>query len=336
MNLREEREAFEKEYLSKFATLSKNTRGRLNDIEKKCEIRTEFQRDRDRILYSKSFRRLKHKTQVFISLEGDHYRTRLTHTLEVSQISRTIARSLKLNEDLTEAISLGHDLGHTPFGHAGERVLNAVCPLGFMHNEQSLRTVDLLDSGKGLNLTMEVRDGILNHTGDKIPFTLEGRIVRLADRIAYINHDIDDAIRGEVIKESDLPGDCVCIFGSSIGERIDSMVKNIVAHSMYTDNIVMSKEFGDAMDKLRCFMFDNVYIGSIAKREEKKAENMLELLYDFFNKNFHYVQEEYIHLEKEGIKDRIICDYISGMTDRYAVKMFEKYFIPRYWMSIDV
>lgn len=336
MNLREERENYEEQFMSSYATLSKRSLGRLHDSEERCEIRTEFQRDRDRILYSKAFRRLKHKTQVFISPEGDHYRTRLTHTLEVSQIARTIARSLRLNEDLTEAISHGHDLGHTPFGHAGERVLGRVCPLGFKHNEQSLRVVDKLESGKGLNLTMEVRDGILNHTGETMPFTPEGKIVRMADRIAYINHDIDDAIRGNVIKADQIPKQCVQLFGKTIGERIDSMVKDIVQHSRDSDCIVMSQEFSDAMDRLRNFMFEYVYVDSIAKKEEKKAENMLEYLYDFFYKNEGYIEEEYVSIGEEVPKDRIICDYIAGMTDRYAVKIFEKYLVPKFWMSIDV
>ncbi|HBN84995.1 MAG TPA: deoxyguanosinetriphosphate triphosphohydrolase [Clostridiales bacterium] len=336
MNLREERESYEEQFMSEYATLSKRSLGRLNNSEEKCEIRTDFQRDRDRILYSKAFRRLKHKTQVFISPEGDHYRTRLTHTLEVSQIARTIARSLKLNEDLTEAISHGHDIGHTPFGHAGERVLNRVCPLGFKHNQQSLRVVDVLESGKGLNLTMEVRDGILNHTGDTLPFTPEGKVVRMADRIAYINHDIDDAITGKVITEDQIPKQCQQLFGKTIGERIDSMVKNIVHHSKHTSSIIMSREFSDAMDVLRQFMFEHVYVDSIAKKEEKKAENMLEYLYGYLYKNEGVIEDEYISAAGDVAKDRIICDYIAGMTDRFAVKIFEKYFVPKFWMSIDV
>jgi dGTPase len=336
LNLRIERENFEEQYLSPLATLSKNSKGRLYDTETKCEIRTDFQRDRDRILYSKAFRRLKHKTQVFISPEGDHYRTRLTHTLEVSQIARTIARCLRLNEDLTEAISLGHDIGHTPFGHAGERVLNRICPLGFKHNEHSLRVVDALEAGKGLNLTFEVRDGILNHTGDNLPCTLEGRVVRMADRIAYINHDIEDAISGKVITAQQIPKECVKMFGKTIGERIDFMVKNIVQNSKETNDIVMSKEFFEAMEALRNFMFEYVYVDSIAKKEEKKAENMLEYLYMYLDKNFEVVEKELEFTSKNVPKERTICDYIAGMTDRFAVKIFEKYFVPKFWMSIDV
>lgn len=336
MNLREERERFEEQFLSPYATLSSNSLGRPNDSEIKCEIRTDFQRDRDRILYSKAFRRLKHKTQVFISPEGDHYRTRLTHTLEVSQIARTIARSLRLNEDLTEAISHGHDIGHTPFGHAGERVLNRVCPLGFKHNEQSLRVVDVLENGKGLNLTKEVRDGILNHTGDTLPFTPEGKVVRLADRIAYINHDIDDAVAGNVIRSDQIPKQCQQLFGTTIGERIDAMVKDIVHNSRNSQAVVMSREIAEAMDELRRFMFEYVYIDSIAKKEEKKAETMLEYLYEYLYKHEDVLREEYSNAMGNETKDRIICDYIAGMTDRFAVQIFEKYFVPKFWMGIDV
>jgi len=236
-------------------------------------------------LYSKAFRRLKHKTQVFLSPEGDHYRTRLTHTLEVSQIARTIAKSLRLNEDLTEAIALGHDLGHTPFGHAGERVLNEICPHGFKHNEQSLRVVDVLEKDNGLNLTWEVRDGILNHTGNTIPSTLEGQIIRYADRIAYINHDIDDAIRGGIISEDSLPKECVKVLGNTSGRRINNMIVDIIANSKDRNTIKMSSEFQEAMDELREFMFDNVYIGSKAKKDEMKAQNIIKELYNYLKKS---------------------------------------------------
>ncbi|HYE09136.1 MAG TPA: deoxyguanosinetriphosphate triphosphohydrolase, partial [Patescibacteria group bacterium] len=284
MIIREITESLEKQNLSKYAALSMNTKGRLA-AETKCDIRTEYQRDRDRILHSKAFRRLKHKTQVFISPEGDHYRTRLTHTLEVAQIARTIARALRLNEDLAEAIALGHDLGHTPFGHAGEKVLNSIHPGGFKHNEQSLRVVDILEGGKGLNLTYEVRDGILKHTGSLEPETLEGKIVSLSDRIAYINHDIDDALRGGILEISSIPVDCMEILGFTHNQRINTMIKDIINESIGRDNIAMSRCIMQATNKLRKFMFDNVYIGSAAKVEEKKAKNIIKGLYEYYIQN---------------------------------------------------
>lgn len=334
MTIREETERIEEKILSPYATLSSKSRGRAHP-EEKCNVRTEFQRDRDRIIYTKAFRRLKHKTQVFISPEGDHYRTRLTHTLEVSQIARTIARALRLNEDLTEAIALGHDLGHTPFGHAGERVLQEICPLGFRHNEQSVRVVKKLEkNGKGLNLTYEVLDGILCHTGEKEADTLEGRIVRFADRIAYINHDIDDAIRGGVISQNELPKSCLKVLGNTSGERINNMIVNIIENSRGKGEIAMSREFGEATEELRNFMFQHVYIGSSAKAEEGKAENLIRSLYERLTRQPELLPAEFYNMiDDEGI-ERAVCDYIAGMTDRYAVNVFHSIFIPARWMRI--
>jgi len=331
MLIREMTEKREEQFLSPFAALSSKTKGR-DRPEKKCDIRTDYQRDRDRIIYSKAFRRLKHKTQVFISPEGDHYRTRLTHTLEVSQIARTIARSLRLNEDLTEAIALAHDLGHTPFGHAGERVLQEICPLGFKHNEQSVRVVEILEKNRqGLNLTYEVRDGILCHTGSKRAETLEGRIVRYADRIAYINHDIEDGIRAGVISQEELPAECLKVLGNTSSERINNMIVNIIENSMDSDDIRMSEEYAEASDELRQFMFKNVYVGSIAKAEEGKAELMVRQLYFHLIDNADLLPKEYSSVvEKEGIH-RVVCYYIAGMTDRYAVNIFKKFYIPDSW-----
>jgi len=330
MLIREQMEELEKKTLSPFAQLSCQSRGRQTE-EKECDIRTKFQRDKDRIVYSKAFRRLKHKTQVFISPEGDHYRTRLTHTLEVTQIARTIARSLRLNEDLTEAIALGHDLGHTPFGHTGEIILNSICSLGFRHNEQSLRVVEVLEKENGLNLTWEVRDGIKNHTGDVIPDTLEGRIVRFADRIAYINHDIDDAIRGGVITNDDLPKECLKVLGYSSSERINTMIVNIVEQSSGIKDIRMSPQIQKAMNELREYMFKNVYIGSKAKKDEIKAQNIVRHLYNYLKNSEEMLPKEACRLiEKDGF-DRVVCDYIAGMTDRYAVKKFQEIFIPESW-----
>ncbi|MCL0106315.1 deoxyguanosinetriphosphate triphosphohydrolase [Peptococcaceae bacterium] len=330
METRKYTEEMEEGWLSPFAVLSKNSSGRLRE-EPECPVRTVFQRDRDRIIHSKSFRRLKHKTQVFIIPEGDHYRTRLTHTLEVSQIARTIARALRLNEDLTEAIALGHDLGHTPFGHAGEYALNEVYEEGFKHNEQSLRVVDVLEGKGGLNLTWEVRDGILNHTGDNMPNTLEGQIVKLADRIAYINHDIDDALRGGILKFEQLPKHCISVLGRRHSERINNMVMDVIKNSTGQSVIKMSEKFKKAMDDLRKFMFDNVYIGSEAKREEEKAIKVVQQLYYYFLENPYCLPEEYqIRLHTEG-RERVVVDYIAGMTDRYAVRMYQSLFLPSPW-----
>lgn len=318
MLLREELENLEENILSTYATLSKKSKGRLRK-EEDCSERTKFQRDRDRIIYCKAFRRLKHKTQVFISPEGDHYRTRLTHTLEVAQIARSIARGLRLNEDLTEAISLGHDLGHTPFGHTGERVLNEICKYGFKHNEQSLRVVDYLENkNRGLNLTFEVRDGILNHTGDNVASTLEGKIVKFADRIAYINHDIEDAISAGILKEEDLPKECVEVLGNTSSKRINNMIVNITKNCRDKNYVKMTDEFWNATDKLRDFMFDRVYIGSVAKKEEKKAENIVNKLYITILKNPSLLPDEWRENLKFYDLDRVVCDYVAGMTDRYA------------------
>ncbi|NMB26592.1 MAG: deoxyguanosinetriphosphate triphosphohydrolase [Tissierellia bacterium] len=335
MNIRIQIEELEKNTLSKYATLSRDTRGR-KVKEEKCIVRTEFQRDRDRIIHSKSFRRLKHKTQVFIAPEGDHYRTRLTHTLEVAQISRTLARALRLNEDLVEAIALAHDLGHTPFGHTGENVLNRLHSNGFKHNEQSLKVVDFLEHTelrKGLNLTYEVRDGILKHTGDKKPETLEGCVVRIADRIAYINHDIDDAIRAKIIKREELPKDCLNILGMYHGERINTMILDVIQNSLGKNKISMSEEVGNYTEKLRDFMFDKVYLNKDAKKEEQKAKYIIEQLYNYYIDDYFRLPEEHRKLYKEDdfTKEDIICDYIGGMTDRYVVNLFSDIFIPKPW-----
>lgn len=328
MNIREHTERMEEKLLSPFACCSARSKGRAVP-EEPCQVRTAFQRDRDRIIHSKSFRRLKHKTQVFIIPEGDHYRTRLTHTLEVAQIARTVAKALRLNEDLTEAIALGHDLGHTPFGHAGEAALNEVFPGGFRHNQQSLRVVAELEGGNGLNLTWEVQDGIVNHTGPEQPSTLEGQIVRIADRVAYINHDIDDAIRGGILRESDLPSECIEILGRSHRERINVMVMDLIENSWQRPVISMSPAVQKATDELREFLFEKVYVGSEAKREEKKARHVVQCLYTYLVKNPERLPREYYaRCEKVGT-ERAVCDYIAGMTDRYAILIFEKLFIPR-------
>lgn len=322
---------WEEEHLSRFAAKSINSRGR-QITEAECEVRTCYQRDKDRIIHSKSFRRLKHKTQVFIAPEGDHFRTRLTHTLEVAQIARTVARALNLNEDLTEAIALGHDLGHTPFGHAGEEALNEVVEGGFCHNYQSLRVVEKVERGKGLNLTWEVRDGILHHTGPIKPATLEGQIVKISDRIAYINHDIDDAIRGNIIDRSDLPKECLKVLGLDHSGRINTMVKDMIQASNDQPEIKMNKDIQQAMDELRNFLFKRVYIGSSAKAEENKAKELLKALF------FHYLDHhDELPLEYHGNDEmqKKICDYIAGMTDRYAMKQFTKIFVPGGFRNLD-
>lgn len=335
MNIREEIERKEALNLSDFALLSRNSRGRCFE-EEKCSIRTEFQRDRDRIIHSKAFRRLKHKTQVFLSPGGDHFRTRLTHTLEVAQIGRTIGRALALNEDLIEAIALGHDLGHTPFGHTGEKVLNKLNPKGFRHNEQSLRLVEILEHGndrQGLNLTYEVKEGIIKHSGELRSFTLEGQIVKFADRIAYINHDIDDAIRAEIISDRDLPKDCIKVLGNSHGSRINNMIIDIVYSSRGKNQICMTEDINDKMLKLREFMFENVYYNKRAKKEDEKAEYIVEEIYKYYFQRPDKLPEEYrrnIGNHNFSIED-IICDYIAGMTDRYIVNLFTEIFIPKPW-----
>jgi dGTPase len=331
--LREIQEKKEYDLLSPYATKAAESKGRLLD-EEKCSIRTDFQRDRDRIIHCKSFRRLKHKTQVFITPEGDHYRTRLTHTLEVAQIARTIAKALFLNEDLTEAIALAHDLGHTPFGHAGEEILNEVCPLGFKHYEQSLRVVNFLEkNGKGLNLSWEVRDGILNHPSKGSPGTLEGKIVQISDKIAYINHDIDDAIRGQVLREEELPKDCIEVLGKTFTERINTMIHDIVENSINKPYIKMSPEVEESMKKLRKFMFTNVYIGSKAKEQEEKAQYIVKELYNYFINNPSDIPEDFylIYEGKNEDLERIVCDYIAGMTDRYAINKYCEIYVPSSW-----
>lgn len=325
-------EQIEESILSPYAQLSSKTKGRI-EKEEECNIRTCFQRDRDRIVHSKAFRRLKHKTQVYVSPEGDHYRTRLTHTLEVSQIARTIARALSLNEDLVEAISLGHDLGHTPFGHEGERVLNEISKHGFRHYEQSLRVVDVLEKkGKGLNLTWEVRDGILNHSGDNKPSTLEGEIVKIADKIAYINHDIDDSIRANVISKEDLPKECIKVLGNTHSKRISTMVNAIIEESYNKPYIKMNTEVFEAMNELRNFMFENVYNGSlISKKENMKAYYVISSLFEYYTKNTDELPKELIEKIPEYDVDKIVCDYIAGMTDTYAIEKFKDIFVPKPW-----
>lgn len=333
MTIREAAEQREEAYLSPYASLSKHTKGRSVE-EAPCDIRPVYQRDRDRILHCKSFRRLKHKTQVFLSAQGDHYRDRLTHTLEVAQIARTIAGALCLNENLTEAIALGHDLGHTPFGHAGERALNNLCPDGFIHCEQSLRVVDLLEKkGRGLNLTWEVRDGILNHRSSGSPSTLEGKVVRLSDKIAYINHDIDDAERAGILREEDIPQQFRRVLGSNTKERLNTMIHDIVTNSQNQPDIIQSDEAAYAMKNLRKFMFRNVYTNGLAKAQENKAEMLVKALYEYYSEHLESLPEEYlvmIYKRGEGIS-KIVCDYISGMSDQYAMAKYSEIFIPKAW-----
>lgn len=332
MDCKEVRYAMERDYLSPHAALSEKTRGRRRP-EEPCPIRTDYQRDRDRILHCNSFRRLKHKTQVFLAPQGDHYRTRLTHTLEVSQIARTIARALNLNEDLTEAIALGHDLGHTPFGHAGERALNRICPFPFYHHLQSVRVTDVLErDGKGLNLTYEVRNGIVCHSsggGEAQAVTLEGRIVRLSDKVAYINHDIEDAVRAEVLSEGDLPFEAVYVLGRSKSERLTTIIRSVVENS--SDDIKMAPEVEKAHNSLRSFMFEYVYTNPVAKGQESKAEALVEKLYGYYLKNLDKLPEFYRSLMEKFPRERVICDYIAGMTDQYAVNQYEALFIPKFW-----
>jgi dGTPase len=332
MSIRESMELMERETLSPYASLSQNSKGRDVD-EPQCDIRPVYQRDRDRILHSKSFRRLKSKTQVFLDPQGDHYRTRLTHTLEVSQNARTIAKALRLNEDLVEAIALGHDLGHTPFGHAGEQKLNELCFGGFRHNEQSVRVVEKLEkSGQGLNLTWEVRDGILNHQTELMPSTLEGKIVRFSDKIAYINHDIDDAIRGQVLREEEIPREIRQILGGNTRIRLNTMIHDIVGNSIHKNQISMTNDVEQAMKDLRSFMFEHVYRNPAAKGEEKKAKSLLEFLYQYYYEHIDLLPQKYLNMLDLGERqDRIVCDYIAGMTDEFAYRQFEEYFLPKSW-----
>ena len=334
MNIREKQEQTELSLLSPYATRSIDTKGRRKP-EEECEIRTCFQRDRDRILHCKAFRRLKDKTQVFLSPVGDHYRTRLMHTLEVSQNARTIARALNLNETLTEAIALGHDLGHTPFGHAGERVLNEMNPKGFKHNQQSVRVAQYLEkNGDGLNLTWEVLDGMKYHSMKSMPHTLEGKIVRLADKIAYINHDIDDSVRAKVLKEEDLPKEYTNVLGTTYRERINTMVLDIVKHSSGINDIVMSQKIRDAMTGLRSFMFQRVYEEPNTKKEEEKIKNIIEPLYEHY---LYHIEELPVYNQKminsEEDKEQAVCDYIAGMTDHFAIEQYTEIFIPKFFMQ---
>ncbi len=332
MTIRETMEQWEKDYLSPYASLSMNSKGRLKP-EEQCDIRPVFQRDRDRIIHCKAFRMLKDKTQVFLTPEGDHYRTRLTHTLEVSQNARTIAKALRLNEELVEAIALGHDLGHTPFGHAGERALNRVCPFGFEHSEQSVRTVDRLEKGgAGLNLTYEVRDGILNHQTIGKPHTLEFKIVRFSDKIAYIHHDMDDAVRAGILTENDVPKDIREVLGSTPGERLDRFIHDIVTNSMGKNDIMMSEPVAEAMKKIRQFMFERVYKNPEAKAEEGKAEVLMETLYQHYLKNVDDLPEEFLNLISEGEpREKVVCDYVGAMSDRFAIAVYEEIYIPKSW-----
>jgi dGTPase len=330
MTVRERTQEIERETLSLGAALSQNSRGR-EYPEEECDLRTPYQRDRDRIIHCKSFRRLKHKTQVFLSPEGDHYRTRLTHTLEVSQIARTVARALRLNEDLTEAISLGHDLGHTPFGHAGERALNEIMRGGFRHYEQSVRVVEKLEKdGKGLNLTWEVRDGMLCHTSGTEAQTAEGRIVRLSDRIAFLNHDIDDAVRAAVISEEDIPAKIRAVLGGKKSMRIDTLVHSVVENSR-EGSIRMDGEVEEAFESLAAFMDQQVYRNPYAKSEETKVPFLISALFEYLQKPENLPEGVLRRIaEQEGI-ERAACDFIAGMTDHYAVQLFERIYVPRAW-----
>lgn len=336
MTIRERIELEEQKYLSPYASLSINSKGRDVD-EPQCDIRPVYQRDRDRILHSKSFRSLKDKTQVFLSPEGDHYRTRLTHTLEVSQNARTIAKALRLNEDLVEAIALGHDLGHTPFGHAGERALDKVAPMGFRHNEQSIRVVEVLEKdGKGLNLTAEVRDGILNHQTSGMPYTLEGKIVRICDKIAYMHHDMDDAIKGKILSEDDIPKELSKTLGNTTTKRLDCFIHDIITNSIDRDDITMSQEIGQAMKDLRTFMFENVYQNPKAKGEEGKAERLVENLYQYYLDHFDDLPSLYhkIYEERGESRERVVCDYISTMSDKFANHVFADIYLPDTWKDV--
>ncbi len=328
MTVREQTEEIERKILCKYASLSEETCGRKR-FEEKCSLRTDFQRDRDRIIHCKAFSRLKHKTQVYLKPTGDHYRTRLTHTLEVAQIARTITRALRLNEDLTEAIALGHDLGHTPFGHAGEQILDQICSDGFKHYQQSVRVVDYIEkSGKGLNLTKEVKNGIYCHTNE-IADTKEGYIVRLADRIAYINHDIDDSIRAKIISEDELPIFAVKILGKNKSERITTLVKSIIDNG--PEEIKIDSEILKAHDELHSWMFETVYRNPVAKSEEGKAKQLVEKLFFYFYNNPDKLPDKYKRSMDRISKEQAVCDFVAGMTDGYAITLFSNLFIPKSW-----
>lgn len=319
----------ERQFLSDRACLAAESKGRVVP-EEPCQVRTCFQRDRDRIIHSRAFRRLKHKTQVFLAPSGDHYRTRLTHTLEVAQIARTIARALQLNEDLTEAIALGHDLGHTPFGHAGERALDALSSCGFTHYAQSVRTVEKIEKdGRGLNLTDEVKNGILCHTKGQDAYTLEGQIIRIADKIAYINHDIDDACRAGVMAEEDIPLELRLSLGMTKSARINHMVLNVIQNS--TDKILMSEDCYEQFMDLHNFMFTAVYTNPVCKSEERKAVDMLTKIYEYYVRHVEEMPEEYVRIAAQDGAERAVCDYIAGMSDNYALKIFNHLFVPMCW-----
>jgi len=325
----------EYEILSPLASKSKESKGRVYE-EEACENRTDYQRDRDRIVHSKSFRRLMHKTQVFLAPEDDHYRTRLTHTLEVAQVSRTVARMLRYNEDLTEAIALGHDLGHTPFGHAGESALAKIHPAGFVHNVQSLRTVDKIEDTsrrRGLNLTYEVRDGILNHRASCMPYTLEGQIVRICDKIAYTNHDIDDAIRSKIISINDLPKDDIEVLGYTHSDRINNLIVDLVKNSENKEQIALSSTFNDALMDLRKYMFANVYNSKEvqAVTDMNKVEVIINSLYEYFMNHPEEMPGIYKEIQKEDGTAEAVKDLVAGMTDRYALTMYDKLFVPHGW-----
>ncbi len=328
MTPREIQEQEEMARLSPLAMWSVRSRGREKPLEP-CPLRTVFQRDRDRIIHCKSFRRLKFKTQVFLSPEGDHYRTRLTHTLEVAQVARTLARALKLNEDLTEAIALGHDLGHTPFGHIGERSLDALLPDGFRHNEQSLRVVEKLENeGNGLNLTWEVRNGILCHSGKEPPQTLEGLCVSRADRIAYINHDIDDALRAGILMESELPRDCLEVLGRTHGQRIHTMILDIVENSMGKNQVLMSQPVLEATNALRAFLFEKVYREGWREAEEMRCDHVIRALYGYYMEHPGEMPAEYVAIGVQEGTWRGVADFLASMTDRYAIRLYVKLFVP--------
>lgn len=332
MLIREQLEQREEEILAPWASFSVKSKGRLTD-EPQDDLRPVFQRDRDRIVHCKSFRRLKDKTQVFITPDGDHYRTRMTHTLEVSQNARMIAKALRLNEDLTEAIALGHDLGHTPFGHAGERVLNRLCSEGFDHAKQSVRIVDFLEKdGKGLNLTKEVRDGILNHQTAGTPHTLEGKVIQFSDKIAYLHHDMDDAIRGKILTDADVPDEIAKVLGRTLDERLDTFVHDIITTSYGKPIVEMSPRIYDAFQKFRKFMFENVYTNPKAKGEESKAMGVVEQLYRYYIEHIELLPKYLLaRLDLGDSRERIVCDYISSMTDRFAIARYEEIYVPKCW-----
>lgn len=333
MNIREELERQEHLRLNPLAAFSDESRGRIRPEEPREEdVRTVYQRDTDRIVHCKAFRRLMHKTQVFLQPEGDHYRTRMTHTIEVARIARTICRALGLNEDLAEAGAMGHDLGHTPFGHAGEAALSSMMKEPFRHNEQSLRVVDVLENGgEGLNLTYEVRMAILGHTGERIPETLEGQVVRRSDQIAYVNHDIDDAIRGGILTNGDIPKDIARVLGHSHRERIDTLVCDMIRVSREEGRILLSPKVDTALRDLRSFMFERVYRNPVAKGEESKAKDMLRRLYEYYYAHPEAIPQDFQpQLSLDGM-ERTVCDYIAGMTDNYAVHKYTEIFVPAGW-----